>query len=804
MADNTKFVSLPPKQLTEPLSTSAVTLYANNLDFDLDGDRTLALSDLGDYGWIVIEPRSLEKREICKVTNVSGTQLTIARGYKPFAPYDQDTATWAKTHSVGVSFVFTNAPQMYDEFAVKDNDETITGTWTFTEATRPLLTADVDTATNEDLVTFGQLYRTAIAGAVNATDAQKGIVEIPTTAEVTSGASTGGTGASVVPTPAQIAAQIQSGAWTFATTGGTADAITATFTPAITALTHGMILCVHNTTANNPGATFNPNGLGAKALYKYAGGSAIAVEANDMKALYHYILLYDLDADVFLLVNPSNGTLTAPVMTAATSFFASTSTQQLKTTITAGHALTAGELVAVESDGKMYRTRPNSLPGTNANTATSAGEQFGTAGRKEMYLTPTSTQVVWLGDDNQASTYHGAFVVVSDALYGSPSSAAWTGIASADATFNDSLLVSDMVISAYRLATGATILRATADIDGTPSNGAELTVAATGGDSVGISTTTAANTYVALSNNGTNLVGYKITASGSTLTNAASGTLLSGSGLQAVVAKQFTGTDYILVIYVEGYGLKAVVGEYNTSTGAWTSVGTPITIEAAGSASRGYYLNIISSTQAFIGLQGSSDIKGAIITRSSGTTITATTPATVIASATIPGMVSFSKIDNRHYLFGAETSGGGKLQIVGLDRDYTTVAAVGSAKTYGSTTDSGVSGCILTPTRIVTVYQHDATNSTYAIEDLGTNLAGVVGFVEANVATDATEEVVTSGYVSGLSGLTAGDEYFVALNGGTTASVSAVGISPISSSTLIPSKVRPVLKSLSATTGIKI
>lgn len=804
MADNTKFVSLPPKQLTEPLSTSAVTLYANNLDFDLDGDRTLALSDLGDYGWIVIEPRSLEKREICKVTNVSGTQLTIARGYKPFAPYDQDTATWAKTHSVGVSFVFTNAPQMYDEFAVKDNDETITGTWTFTEATRPLLTADVDTATNEDLVTFGQLYRTAIAGAVNATDAQKGIVEIPTTAEVTSGASTGGTGASVVPTPAQIAAQIQSGAWTFATTGGTADAITATFTPAITALTHGMILCVHNTTANNPGATFNPNGLGAKALYKYAGGSAIAVEANDMNALYHYILLYDLDADVFLLVNPSNGTLTAPVMTAATSFFASTSTQQLKTTITAGHALTAGELVAVESDGKMYRTRPNSLPGTNANTATSAGEQFGTAGRKEMYLTPTSTQVVWLGDDNQAGTYHGAFVVVSDALYGSPSSAAWTGIASADATFNDSLLVSDMVISAYRLATGATILRATADIDGTPSNGAELTVAATGGSSVGISTTTAANTYVALSNNGTNLVGYKITASGSTLTNAASGTLLSGSGLQAVVAKQFTGTDYILVIYVEGSDLKAVVGEYNTSTGAWTSVGTPITIEAAGSASRGYYLNIISSTQAFIGLQGSSDIKGAIITRSSGTTITATTPATVIASATISGMVSFSKIDNRHYLFGAETSGGGKLQIVGLDRDYTTVAAVGSAKTYGSTTDSGVSGCILTPTRIVTVYQHDATNSTYAIEDLGTNLAGVVGFVEANVATDATEEVVTSGYVSGLSGLTAGDEYFVALNGGTTASASAVGISPISSSTLIPSKVRPVLKSLSATTGIKI
>lgn len=804
MADNTKFVSLPPKQLTEPLSTSATTLYANNLDFDLDGDRALALSDLGDYGWIVLEPRSLEKREICKVTGVSGTQLTIARGYKPFSPYDQDTATWAKTHSVGVSFVFTNAPQVYDEFAVKDNDETITGTWTFDEDTRPLLDADLDTAVNAELVTFGQLYRTAIAGAVNATDVQKGIVEIPTTAEVTSGASTGGTGASVVPTPAQIAAQIQSGSWLYFVEDGTGsdDTYTASLTPAPSAYTAGQVFVGKFTIANTGAATLNLNSLGAKDIKKYVNGAKAALETGDIVANQPVFLEYD--GTDMVMFSPSATQLTTAAMQLAQTFFSTTAAQPLKTTLTAGHALTASELVAVESDGKMYRTRPTSLPGTNANTATSAGEQYGASGRKEMYLTPTSTRVVWLGDDAQGATHHGAFVVVSDAFYGSPSSAAWTAIASADATFTDSLLVSDMVISAYRLTTGATILRATADIDGTPSNGAELTVAASGGDSVGIATTTASNTYVALSNNGTNLVGYKITASGSTLTNAASGTLLSGSGLQAVVAKQFTGTDYILVVYVESSNLKAVVGEYNTSTGAWTSVGTPITIEAAGDASRGYYLNIISSTQAFLGLQGSSDIKGAIITRSSGTTITATTPTSVITSATIPGMVSFSKIDNRHYLFSAETSGGGKLQIVGLDRDYTTVATIGSAKTYGSTTDRGVSGCILTPTRIVTVYQHDATNSTYAIEDLGTNLAGVVGFVEANVATDATEEVVTSGYVSGLSGLTAGDEYYTALNGGVTASASAVGITPINTTSLTPSKVRPVLKSLSATTGIKI
>lgn len=803
MADNTKFVSLGKKTLSRFLSTSSTTLYANNLNFDKEGTRALALSDLGDYGWITIEPRSKANRELCKVTGVSGNTLTIARGFKPFAPYDQDTATWAKTHEAGVSFVFSNPPQMYDEFAVKDNEETITARWTFDEDTRPKLDVDADSSVDEEFVTFGQLYRTSIAGATNASETHNGLVEKSTNAEVDSGASVGGTGAFLFATPAQIAAQLQSGAWLSGSTAGTASAITATLTPTLTAYSHNMIIALHTSNANNAGCTLNIDGLGAKAVYKYAGGSAVAVEAGDMGANYHHIFLYDSDSNIFLLVNPVNGDLTAAIRTQVDAYFATTKTQSNKVTMTAGHALSSGELVAIESDGKVYRTRPTGIPGTNANTATSAGEQFGSAGRKEMYLTPTSTRVVWLGDDQQSSTHHGAFVVVSDALYGSPSSAAWTAIASTDAVFTDSLLVGDMVISAYRLSGGATTLRATADIDGTPSNGGEMTVAASGGDAVGVATTTAANTYVAISNNGSNLVGYKVTASGSTLTNAASGTLLSGSGLQCVVAKQFTGTDFILAVYTESSSVKAVVGEYNTTTGAWTSVGTPITIEGSGGdPSRGAYLSVISSTKMFLGWQGSSDVKGAIITRTSGTTISATSPASVITSVTVPGMVSFSMINSRNYLFGAETSSGGKLQIVSLDRDYTAVSSTGSARTYGSTTDRGVSGCILTPTRIITVYQSDATNSVYAIEDLGTNLDGIVGFAGSTVSTDATTDVTVSGHTSGLSGLSAGSLYFPELNGGLT--TSELGTVPINTSSLTRPKVVPVLKALSSTSGIKI
>lgn len=163
-----------------------------------------------------------------------------------------------------------------------------------------------------------------LAGIANASSTTAGLVEIPTTTEVTNGDSTGGTGAFITPTPAQLAAQIQKGSWTFAATAGTASAATLTLVPAATALTHGMVFGAHITTGLNAGATLNVNGLGAKALYKYAGGAAIAVEAGDCPALHHHLFQYDSDVDVFLVINPVNGTLTAATQDEVEAFFGGT------------------------------------------------------------------------------------------------------------------------------------------------------------------------------------------------------------------------------------------------------------------------------------------------------------------------------------------------------------------------------------------------------------------------------------------------------------------------------------------------
>jgi hypothetical protein len=85
-----------------------------------------------------------------------------------------------------------------------------------------------------------------------------------------------------------------------------------------------MTFGAHITTALNAGATLNVNGLGAKALYKYAGGAAIAIEAGDCPTAYHHLFMYDSDADVILVINPVNGTLTAAMQDEVEGFFGST------------------------------------------------------------------------------------------------------------------------------------------------------------------------------------------------------------------------------------------------------------------------------------------------------------------------------------------------------------------------------------------------------------------------------------------------------------------------------------------------
>ena len=98
--------------------------------------------------------------------------------------------------------------------------------------------------------------------------------------------------------------QVQDGKANWADGGGTADAITATYSPAITALVDGQICFVRATAANaTTTPTFAPNGLTARTIVKH-GGVALAV--GDIVGDGHELALrYDLSNTRWELLNPA-------------------------------------------------------------------------------------------------------------------------------------------------------------------------------------------------------------------------------------------------------------------------------------------------------------------------------------------------------------------------------------------------------------------------------------------------------------------------------------------------------------------
>jgi len=103
---------------------------------------------------------------------------------------------------------------------------------------------------------------------------------------------------------AQLAAALQSGKLLSATAGGTADAITATFAPAIATLTAGMKVRVRAASANATATpTFAANALAAKTIVKANG---VELVAGDIAGAGHWLYLtYDATLDVWVLGNPA-------------------------------------------------------------------------------------------------------------------------------------------------------------------------------------------------------------------------------------------------------------------------------------------------------------------------------------------------------------------------------------------------------------------------------------------------------------------------------------------------------------------
>lgn len=97
---------------------------------------------------------------------------------------------------------------------------------------------------------------------------------------------------------------------------GTADAITAAYTPAITALTHGMTLFVRAASANTTTTpTFTPASgvIAAKTIVK---GNGLPLVAADIAGAGHWLeFTYDSTLDKWVMRNPAKGITSQSVVT---------------------------------------------------------------------------------------------------------------------------------------------------------------------------------------------------------------------------------------------------------------------------------------------------------------------------------------------------------------------------------------------------------------------------------------------------------------------------------------------------------
>jgi microcystin-dependent protein len=129
-----RFVQTPAVALYTGLSTTATTMRITPYPVDLDGTK-LTITDFGATPSCTIDPKVSGFEEIVTFTgitdNLDGTATLTGLVRDLTSKYPYTTPGTGKLHGSSAVVVFSDNPQMYGRLASKENDETITGQWTF-------------------------------------------------------------------------------------------------------------------------------------------------------------------------------------------------------------------------------------------------------------------------------------------------------------------------------------------------------------------------------------------------------------------------------------------------------------------------------------------------------------------------------------------------------------------------------------------------------------------------------------------------------------------------------------------------
>lgn len=164
--------SIPAKILAQSITSTATSFKLNNI-LDWNG-VALTSSAFGDYAWGTFRNATNTQVEYFRFdpSTIASASITIVKRGLDYLGADYDSEITLNKYSWSANETIvelgTNPPGFYDQFAAKYNAETIGAVWTFGNTTRPKLDSDVDATDNSELITQGQLNRTALGTVTSA------------------------------------------------------------------------------------------------------------------------------------------------------------------------------------------------------------------------------------------------------------------------------------------------------------------------------------------------------------------------------------------------------------------------------------------------------------------------------------------------------------------------------------------------------------------------------------------------------------------------------------------------------------
>lgn len=197
-----QFVETPTETLYQGISGTQTTMTITPVPEDLDGN-VLTIASFGSSPTLTIDPGVTGLEEIVSFTsmvnngNNTETLSGLTRDLNSQYPYTGTNSVYV-AHGAGAVVVFSNNPQMYNRLAAPENDELITGSWTYSASNLPGYNSQPSSYGSLNFVDYSTLLSTAIQGAGTSTEKTLGVVQLATFGQVGTGVASSTSGAPYV------------------------------------------------------------------------------------------------------------------------------------------------------------------------------------------------------------------------------------------------------------------------------------------------------------------------------------------------------------------------------------------------------------------------------------------------------------------------------------------------------------------------------------------------------------------------------------------------------------------------------